>query len=194
MTKTIGVLGLQGAFVEHVNILKRLNVECHVVKTEQQLSQMDALILPGGESTTMALIAEREGLLEPLKAFIKSGKPVWGTCAGMILLAQEVHGSKIGGQQVLGGLHITVKRNAFGHQIDSFVTDLEFAGLSKVPGVFIRAPLVETEHPDVEILCRVPERNNCIVAVRQGNLLATSFHPELTSDTRVHEYFLKMLE
>ncbi|KAI8823516.1 PdxT/SNO family [Fimicolochytrium jonesii] len=206
----IGVLALQGAFTEHQHLLHRLteDVDSTVqVKTEAALLDptLDALILPGGESTTMALIAERTGLMEPLRNWVKAGKPVWGTCAGMILLSNEAHKIKIGGQSLIGGLDVTVKRNAFGAQVDSFVGDLSVPALTEperlFPGVFIRAPIIETVKPEkVQVLARVVKNaaptsaeDGDIVAVRQGHILATAFHPELTSDERFHRYFIDMV-
>jgi 5'-phosphate synthase pdxT subunit len=189
----IGVLALQGAFSEHINMLKKLNVEAIEVRLPKHLIDIDGLILPGGESTTMALIAHRNGMIEPLKEFIKKKKPVWGTCAGMILLSNHADNTKQDGQELLGGLDVDVLRNAFGHQVDSFTIPIEIP-LSKEPflGIFIRAPVIERVGKDVEVLVRIPERDNVIVACRQGHILATAFHPELTNDTRFHEYFLGM--
>ncbi|KAJ3190233.1 hypothetical protein HDU85_000526 [Gaertneriomyces sp. JEL0708] len=201
----IGVLALQGAYAEHINLLKRFKddvAEIIQVKTRDQLenSGLDALILPGGESTTMALVAERSGVMEPLREWVKSKKPVWGTCAGMILLSNTAHKIKKGGQTLIGGLDVTVKRNAFGAQVDSFVADLDVEALSDpkpFPGVFIRAPIIESlDADDVEILAKVKKERTGeenIVAVRQGNLLATAFHPELTEDTRFHRLFIEMV-
>ncbi|KAJ3149030.1 hypothetical protein HDU89_004032 [Geranomyces variabilis] len=202
----IGVLALQGAFAEHQHVLARLpGVESTVqVRTAAAIEDpsLDALVLPGGESTTMALIAERSGLMDPLRAFVKSGKPVWGTCAGMILLSNTAHATKAGGQNLIGGLAVTVKRNAFGAQVDSFVADLAIPTLihpeTLFPGVFIRAPIIESvDEKEVEVLARVPRKGEensegSIVAVRQGHILATAFHPELTEDDRFHRYFVDM--
>ncbi|KAJ3020600.1 hypothetical protein HKX48_000543 [Thoreauomyces humboldtii] len=205
----IGVLALQGAFSEHQHALDRLtdDVASTVqIKTAAAFDdpELDALVLPGGESTTMALIAERSGLLEPLRAWVKSGKPVWGTCAGMILLSNEAHQTKIGGQALIGGLDVTVKRNAFGAQVDSFVADLNIPGIVSpevpFPGVFIRAPVIETvdESKGVQVIARVQRKGETdpegsIVAVRQGHILATAFHPELTDDDRFHRYFIEVI-
>ncbi|KAJ3049354.1 hypothetical protein HK097_009644 [Rhizophlyctis rosea] len=202
----IGVLALQGAFTEHINLLNRLTDDIEAViqiKTPQQLesSNLDALILPGGESTTMALIAERNGLMEPLRGWVRAGKPVWGTCAGLILLSNTAHRTKQLGQPLIGGLSVSVKRNAFGTQLNSFVSDLSIPSLGPepFPAVFIRAPIIETlDDPSVEVLARVTNSDaggegENIVAVRQGSLLATAFHPELTADDRFHRYYLEMV-
>jgi len=153
---------------------------------------LDGLIIPGGESTTMGLVAERWGLVEPLRAWVHGGRPTWGTCAGMILLAERATGQKQGGQPLIGGLDVTVNRNYFGRQIDSFETTLIVAGFDppECPAVFIRAPGITEVGPEVEVLAELPE--SVIVAVRQGVILATAFHPELTPDVRWHELFLTM--
>jgi 5'-phosphate synthase pdxT subunit len=190
----VGVLALQGAFSEHIHLLKRLNVDAVEIRLPKELDNIDALILPGGESTTMALCAQRNGLLEPLRAFVRSGKPVWGTCAGMILLSNHADNTKKNGQELIGGLDVDVLRNAFGHQVDSFTSPLQVKGFSEpFLGVFIRAPIIEKVGRDVEVLVSIPEKNNAIVACRQGPILATAFHPELTTDTRFHELFLAMI-
>ena len=188
----IGVLALQGDFIEHVHILQTLGVDAVEVRKPEQLADLDGLILPGGESTTFGKLAAEFGLIEPLRAFCASGKPVWGTCAGMIFLAKEVGRS----QPVLGLMDVQVKRNAFGRQVDSFEQDLDIPALSAVKdgqprpfhAIFIRAPLLESVGKGVEVLAKLDD--GTIVAARQGNLLATSFHPELTQDTRFHKYFL----
>lgn len=189
----IGVLALQGAFAEHVAILRRLGAEAVEVRTPQQLEGLDGLIIPGGESTTMGLVAQRWGLVEPLRAWVHSGRPTWGTCAGMILLAARATGQKQGGQPLLGGLDVTVNRNYFGRQVDSFEATLTVAGFDppESPGVFIRAPGITAIGPDVEPLAGLP--GPVYVAVRQGPILATAFHPELTPDTRWHALFLDMV-
>ena len=191
---TIGVLALQGAFLEHVKMLRRLGAQAVEVRKAEQL---DGLIIPGGESTSMGLIAERWGLVEPLRQWVHSGRPTWGTCAGMILLAERATGQKRGGQTLLGGLDVTVNRNYFGRQVDSFETDLPVPMLGDVPfpAIFIRAPAIAEAGPTVEVLAQVTASNGetVIVAVRQGALLATAFHPELTQDTRWHELFLEMV-
>ena len=194
---TIGVLALQGAFLEHVKMLRRLGAQAVEVRKAEQLAELDGLIIPGGESTSMGLIAERWGLVEPLRQWVHSGRPTWGTCAGMILLAERATGQKRGGQTLLGGLDVTVNRNYFGRQVDSFETDLPVSLFGDVPfpAIFIRAPAIAEAGPTVEVLAQVTASNGetVIVAVRQGALLATAFHPELTQDTRWHELFLEMV-
>ncbi len=188
----IGVLALQGAFIEHIVILRELGAEAREVRTPEQLEGLDGLVLPGGESTTMGLIAQRWGLVEPLRAWVHGGKPTWGTCAGMILLADEATGQKQGGQPLIGGLHVVVNRNFFGRQVDSFETVLTVPSFDppESPGVFIRAPAITELGPDVEPLAELP--GPAYVAVRQGPILATAFHPELTRDTRWHALFIAM--
>ncbi|KAK0377164.1 SNO glutamine amidotransferase [Colletotrichum limetticola] len=247
---TIGVLALQGGFHEHVQLVRKAAVylataESSVpsprpeiaaieVRTEAELRSCDALIIPGGESTTISFIAAQSGLMEPLKEFVKvDRKPVWGTCAGAILLADEANATKKGGQELIGGLGVRVHRNHFGRQIESFVADLDLPFLtqgdgntktasSPYPGVFIRAPIVEeilsTEAGEkgdkpassaVEVLAVLPGRKTKaaegvsqstaddsvgdIVAVRQRNIFATSFHPELTDDVRIHVWWLEQV-
>jgi 5'-phosphate synthase pdxT subunit len=187
----IGILALQGAFIEHEQALARLGVETTQVRLPAHLDGLDGLIIPGGESTTIGQVGEEWGLLEPLRAFARSGKPVWGTCAGMILLAKEVLDPKPG-QPLLGLMDIAVRRNAFGRQVDSFETALAVPALGKAPfhAVFIRAPHIERVGKDVEVLAHLDE--GTIVAAREGNLLVTSFHPELTEDGRFHRYFVAM--
>lgn len=195
----IGVLALQGAFREHIKKLRQLGVEAVEVRLPGELTDLDGLIIPGGESTTMGKLAVAYGLVEPLQAY-RAQRPVWGTCAGLILLADQANGQKQGGQPLIGGLDITVDRNYFGRQVDSFETDLSVPALDAVtsPGdpagpfhaVFIRAPAVVAVGPDVEILAALS--NGAIVAVRQGQLLATAFHPELGDDLRFHRYFIAL--
>ena len=246
---TIGVLALQGAFVEHISLLQRaathtsslqnLSLDFIEVRTPSELASCAALILPGGESTAISLIAARCGLLEPLREFVKlHRKPVWGTCAGLILLAESANKSRAAGQELIGGLDVRVQRNYFGRQVESFEADLKLKfleGQEAFHSVFIRAPVVEKvldarevealssakggEESDVvkapavrgtkaevEILCRLPGRAKAlrdqtttaemlgedgdIVAVRQGNVFGTSFHPELTGDERIHAWWL----
>ncbi|MGQ9521914.1 MAG: pyridoxal 5'-phosphate synthase glutaminase subunit PdxT [Anaerolineae bacterium] len=189
----IGVLALQGAFIEHKNVLNRLGVQPVEVRLPEHLEGLNGLIIPGGESTTMGLLAQKWGLLEPLRAFARSGRPVWGTCAGMILLAKEIVDG-VPGQPILGLMDITVRRNAFGRQVDSFEADLEIPVLGDLPfhAVFIRAPVIERVGASVDVLASLDD--GTAVAVRQGNLLATAFHPELTSDDRFHRYFVKLAE
>jgi len=185
----IGVLALQGAVAEHVKALSRLGVETIEVKLPHDLENLDALIMPGGESTTISKLLSLYELTNPLKERIKGGFPVFGTCAGMILLAKEIVDSKI---EPIGGMDISVRRNAYGRQIDSFEQELEIPELGKdcFPGVFIRAPIVESINNGVEVLCKI---NGNPVAVRQGKLLACTFHPELTEDIRLHRYFIGMV-
>ncbi|MBE9471103.1 MAG: pyridoxal 5'-phosphate synthase glutaminase subunit PdxT [Chloroflexi bacterium] len=185
----VGVLALQGAFIEHENILARIGVEPVEVRLPGELEGLDGLILPGGESTTIGQVAERWGLLEPIRAFARSGRPLWGTCAGMVLMAKEVVDG-VSGQPRLELMDVVVRRNAFGRQVDSFEVGLEVPALGEEPfhAVFIRAPRIERVGKEVEILARLED--GAVVAVRQGNLLATAFHPELTDDDRFHRYFL----
>jgi len=188
----IGVLALQGAFAEHIAILHRLGADAIEVRTPAQMEGLDGLILPGGESTTMGLVAERWGLVAPLRAWVHGGKPTWGTCAGMILLADHATGQKQGGQPLIGGLHVTVNRNYFGRQVDSFETTLSVPRFDPPlsPGIFIRAPAITELGADVEPLAELP--GPVYVAVCQGPILATAFHPELTPDTRWHALFVEM--
>lgn len=188
---TIGVLALQGDVREHARALESTGARASAVRRQQELESVDALIIPGGESTTMWKLADAFELLEPLRSRIKEGLPVYGSCAGMIMLADRIEGG-IEGQQTLGGIDMVVRRNAFGRQVDSFEADLDFAARGVMRAVFIRAPWVESIGPDVDVLGRA-EPGDRIVAVRQGPLLATSFHPELTGDTRVHSYFVEMV-
>jgi 5'-phosphate synthase pdxT subunit len=195
-TPTVGVLALQGDVREHVAALQRLGVAAIAVRRPAELEACDGLVIPGGESTTMAKLARIFELFEPLQKRIGAGMPVLGTCAGMILLADRVEDGTVG-QETLGGLNITVRRNAFGRQVDSFEGDLVFAGLDDpVHAVFIRAPWVESVGPEVEVLARVEqgEAVGRIVAVRQGPLMATSFHPEVGEDARIHRLFCDLVE
>lgn len=197
MNTTIGVLALQGAFLEHETMLRQLGVRPVEVRKPEQLTGLDGLIIPGGESTTMGLVAERWGLVAPLKAWVQSGKPTWGTCAGMILLAERAIGQKAGGQPLIGGLDVTVNRNYFGRQADSFETLLHVPVLGEPPirAVFIRAPAIVEIGAGVDVLATTAGRagEEVIVAVQQGNLLATAFHPELTNDLRWHAYFVSQV-
>ncbi|WP_184617732.1 pyridoxal 5'-phosphate synthase glutaminase subunit PdxT [Sphaerisporangium krabiense] len=188
---TIGVLALQGDVREHARSLEAAGARAVAVRRPAELDAVDALIVPGGESTTMWKLADAFEMLEPLRAHIKGGMPTYGSCAGMIMLADRIEGG-IDGQQTIGGIDMVVRRNAFGRQIDSFEASLDFAGRGPLRAVFIRAPWVESVGPDVEVL-GVAEPGDRIVAVRQGPLLATSFHPELTGDARVHSYFVEMV-
>jgi len=187
----VGVLALQGDVREHARALASAGVEPVEVRRPEELAAVDGLVLPGGESTTIGRLLRIFGLLEPLRAAVRAGLPVYGSCAGMILLAQDVLDGRPD-QPLVGGLDVVVRRNAFGRQVDSFEADLEIDGLTGPPlhAVFIRAPWVEKAGDDVTVLARVGEHP---VAVRQGNLLATSFHPELTGDTRMHELFVDMV-
>ncbi|MEU4703484.1 pyridoxal 5'-phosphate synthase glutaminase subunit PdxT [Nonomuraea dietziae] len=186
----IGVLALQGDVREHVHMLEEAGAHATAVRRPAELDAVEGLVIPGGESTTIWKLAEIFDLLEPLRMRIKDGMPAYGSCAGMIMLADRIQDG-IEGQQTIGGIDMVVRRNAFGRQVDSFESDLSFAG-ADVHAVFIRAPWVESVGSEVEVLATAPPGDR-IVAVRQGPLLATSFHPELTGDTRVHEYFVNMV-
>ncbi|MEV5413435.1 pyridoxal 5'-phosphate synthase glutaminase subunit PdxT [Thermopolyspora sp. NPDC052614] len=225
----IGVLALQGDVREHMRALASSGVRAVAVRRPAELAAVDALVIPGGESTTMWKLAEAFELLEPLRLRIKEGMPAYGSCAGMIMLADRIEGG-VEGQQTIGGIDMSVRRNAFGRQVDSFEADIDFADRGTIRAVFIRAPWVESVGPGVEVLGRVPggagrsdasaprdasrgdgdeagartpaarpgavadpAGDDRIVAVRQGPLLATSFHPELTGDWRVHSYFVEMV-
>jgi 5'-phosphate synthase pdxT subunit len=186
------VLALQGDVAEHLRMLHTAGAAPVPVRRPEELVDLDGLVLPGGESTTIAKLARIFEVLEPVRAAIKDGLPVYGSCAGMILLADRIEDGVVG-QETFGGLDIVVRRNAFGRQVDSFEADLELTDAA--PGepfraVFIRAPWVESVGADVRVLARALGR---IVAVRQGNLMATSFHPELTGDDRVHRYFVELV-
>lgn len=201
MSLTVGVLALQGDVAEHLRALAQLGVRTCALRRASELATVDGLLIPGGESTTMDKLLHLFDLADPIRARIASGMPVFGSCAGMIMLADRVVGGSAG-QRTLGGLDITVRRNAFGRQVDSFEEDLLVPELRDgatipVPAVFIRAPWVEDVGPGVEVLARTsgndPTGNGHAVAVRQGNLLATSFHPEITGDLRFHEYFVALV-
>lgn len=187
--RTVGVLALQGDFREHREVLERLGHLVREIRKPDQLETLDALIIPGGESTTIARLILSNGFQQPLRDFCASGRPTWGTCAGAILLARQVDSLDRPGIEVMD---IAVRRNAFGRQVDSFEADLDIAGLGGPPfhAVFIRAPLIESVFGDAEAVATLED--GTIVAARQGNLLATSFHPELTGDTRLHELFLSI--
>ena len=193
----IGVLALQGAFLEHANMLRKLGAEPVEVRLPQDLADLDGLIIPGGESTTIGKLANQFGLIEPLQAFISAGHALWGTCAGLIFLAKNIGATGSGGHVVpprLAVMDVTVDRNAFGRQVDSFEADLRlnFAP-DEAPfrAVFIRAPKIESVGPQVEVLAQLAD--GALVAARQENLLVTAFHPELTNDLRFHRYFLEMV-
>jgi len=189
---TIGVLALQGDVREHTRALRGAGAEVVPVRRPEDLGRVDALVLPGGESTTMGRLLEVFNLLEPLRQVLAGGMPVYGSCAGLILLAREVTDGRPD-QALVGGLDVVVRRNAFGRQVDSFEADLDMAGVDGGPvhAVFIRAPYVEATGPGVEVLACVGDHP---VAVRQGPLLATSFHPELGGDGRVHELFVRQVK
>ena len=188
-TPVVGVLALQGDFREHIAVLNGLGADARPIRRESELAEIDGLVIPGGESSVMDKLSRTFGLADPLKAAIADGLPVYGTCAGLIMLADSLLDA-ITGQQSLGGFDIAVRRNAFGSQLDSFETDLDIPELGVEPmhAVFIRAPIVESVGDSVRVLASVPDGR--IVAVEQGNLLGTSFHPEMTGDTRFHSYFL----
>ena len=192
----VGVLALQGDVREHQLALEQGGARTRRVKTLEDLAMVDALVIPGGESTTMSKLAVTSGLLEPLRERIRAGMPAFGSCAGMIMLAGEIRDGRAD-QQTIGGLDVVVRRNAFGRQVDSFEADVQMPEVAAAPfhAIFIRAPWVESVGPDVQILGTVARAasEDRIVAVRQGPLLATSFHPELTGDFRVHQYFLQMI-
>ena len=189
MTK-IGILALQGAFAEHEQVLKALDVETVQIRNQQDWethADLDGLILPGGESTVMGKLLHDLDLFEPIKTKINAGLPVFGTCAGLILLAKTIVGDQT---KHLASMDINVARNAYGRQLGSFVTNADFKGIGEIPMVFIRGPIIETIGPEVEILAQV---NGAIVAAKEKHMLVTSFHPELTGDTRVRTYFLEMI-
>lgn len=185
----VGVLALQGDFREHLAVLRGLGADAVPVRRPEELDEVAGLVIPGGESSVMDKLSRAFGLAGPLKAAIAGGLPVYGTCAGLIMLADTIVDG-IAGQQSLGGLDVAVRRNAFGSQVDSFETDLDIPqlGVEPVHAVFIRAPIVESVGERATVLARVPDGR--VVAVEQGDLLGTSFHPEITGDTRFHAYFL----
>ena len=184
-----GVLGLQGDFREHIDTFQRLGTEAVDVRRPEQLDEIDALVIPGGESTTIGKLALHYGFIPKLKERVADGMAVWGTCAGAIFIARDVPGHP---HPLAGLMDMTVRRNAFGRQLDSFEADLDVPALGADPfhAVFIRAPLIEAVGDGVEVVSRLAD--GTIVAARQDNLLATSFHPELTHDGRFHDYFLKL--
>jgi 5'-phosphate synthase pdxT subunit len=186
----VGVLALQGTFIEHIDSLRQLGVDAPPIRLPRELHTLDGLIIPGGESTTMLRLMEGFGLIEPIRKMAQDGLPTWGTCAGMILLAKSLSNYEM---ETLGLMDMKVRRNAFGSQIDSFEADLEIPLVGEEPfhAVFIRAPVIEEAMADVEILSRLPD--DTIVAARQNLLLACAFHPEFTDDLRFHSYFLNMI-
>jgi 5'-phosphate synthase pdxT subunit len=190
----IGVLALQGAFIEHEQALKRLGVDAVEVRLPRDLDGCDGVIIPGGESTTIGKLAVHYRLVEPLREMARSGKALWGTCAGLIFMAKEVGRD----QPLLGLMDVTVERNAFGRQVDSFEADLKVSGINgerPFHAIFIRAPLIKSVGAGVEVIARAEKDDRpVIVAARQDRLLVTSFHPELSGDDRFHRYFLKMAE
>jgi 5'-phosphate synthase pdxT subunit len=193
---TVGVLALQGDVREHRRVLESCGAATAVVRRPEELDRVDALVIPGGESTTMWRLARTFELLDPLRKRVEQGMPAYGSCAGMIMLADRIKDGAAG-QETIGGIDMLVRRNAFGRQVDSFESDVVMSGLdTPFHAVFIRAPWVESVGEGAETLGRAATGDSAgrIVAVRQGHLLATSFHPELTGDPRVHEYFLEMVK
>ena len=188
----IGVLALQGDFREHINTLTSLGVDSIEVRTVADMEKSTGLIIPGGESTAIQKLAMNFGLLEPIRSAIRDGLPTFGTCAGLIMLADEILDG-IPGQVGFGGLDISVRRNAFGNQLDSFETQLTFEGISgsKIEAAFIRAPIVERVGEGVQILSKLDDGR--VVAVRNESILGISFHPEISGEKRVHEYFVGMI-
>ena len=187
---TIGVLALQGAFIEHVHMLERLGAKAREVRLPSDLDGLDGLIIPGGESTTIGKLLVHYELLEPLRKLVDSGFPIYGTCAGTILLAKDIGGLD---QPLLATMDLVVERNAFGRQLQSFETDLKIAGLGEEPfrAVFIRAPAIKSTGPGVDVIASL--ENGTIVAARQNSLLVSCFHPELTEDARFHRAFLEQV-
>ncbi|MFD4701844.1 pyridoxal 5'-phosphate synthase glutaminase subunit PdxT [Streptomyces niveus] len=185
----IGVLALQGDVREHLAALTAAGAVPQAVRRPDELAAVDGLVIPGGESTTMSKLAVLFGMLEPLRARVRAGMPVYGTCAGMILLAEKILDPR-SGQETVGGIDMIVRRNAFGRQNESFEAAVDVTGVGPVDGVFIRAPWVESVGAEVEVLA---EHGGHVVAVRQGNALATAFHPELTGDHRLHGFFTEMV-
>ena len=188
-TARVGVLGLQGDFAEHLRTLRGIGAEAVDVRRPDQLDEIDALIIPGGESTTIGKLAERYGIIPKLRERAAAGMPIWGTCAGAIFIAKDVPGHP---HPIAALMDISVERNAFGRQQESFEADLDVKGIAGAPyhAVFIRAPKITKTGTDVETLAALEDGS--VVAARQGNLLATSFHPELTADDRFHRYFLSL--
>jgi 5'-phosphate synthase pdxT subunit len=186
----IGVLALQGAVTEHIEMLSALDAEAVAVRLPSELNGLDALIIPGGESTTIGKLLSDYSLIGPIRQLARQGFPILGTCAGLVLLARKVPNLQM---EPIGAIDIEVKRNAFGRQIDSFEADLQIPALGNgnFHGVFIRAPIIEKAEHGVEILCKL---NGSPVAVRQGKMVACAFHPELTDDLRFHKYFLDLVK
>jgi len=186
----VGVLALQGTFIEHIGMLRQLGVEASPIRLPHELDTLDGLIIPGGESTTMLRLMKSFGLIQPIREMARDGLPIWGTCAGMVLLAKSISNYEM---ETLGLMDMKIRRNAFGSQIDSFEVDLEIplVGEELFHAIFIRAPIVKEAKPGVKILSRLPDGN--IVAARQNLLLACAFHPEFTDDLRFHSYFLNMV-
>jgi 5'-phosphate synthase pdxT subunit len=186
----IGVLALQGAFAEHVALLEKLEVQAFPIRLAQDLTALDGLVIPGGESTTMLHLMKEYALGAPLKGLALDGLPMMGTCAGMVMLAKHASGLD---RETLGAMDIDVKRNAFGRQVDSFETDLDIPVIGEPPfhAVFIRAPFIERAGDGVEVLAKLA--NGAGVAARQGKLIVLAFHPELTSDTRLHSFFVEVV-
>jgi len=186
----VGVLALQGTFIEHIGILRQLGVDAPPIRLVRELDTLDGLVIPGGESTTMLRLMESFGLIQPIRELALDGLPIWGTCAGMVLLAKDVSNYEM---KTLGLMDMRVRRNAFGSQVDSFEADLEIPLVGEEPfhAVFIRAPIIEEAKPCVEILSRLLD--GTIVAIRQDWLVACAFHPEFTNDLRFHSYFLNMV-
>lgn len=189
----IGVLALQGDFREHLEVLAKCSAEAIPVRTAEELSSCDGLIIPGGESTVIEKLADMYSLTSPIKKAIADGMPVFGTCAGLILLANEIVDG-IPGQKGFGGLDISVRRNAFGNQLDSFETELAFQGIGGAPvrAAFIRAPIVEKVGTGVQVLSSLTDET--IVAVKSGNILGIAFHPEISGEHRVHQFFIEMVK
>lgn len=187
----VGILALQGDFREHTEMLQKIGVESVLIKLPKQLKLVDRLIIPGGESTTIGKLLSIYDLIEPIRKRVKEGMPIWGTCAGAILMAKHISDG-LPNQNSLRLMDITARRNAFGSQLDSFETDLKIKQIGTTPldVVFIRAPILELPGDNVEILAELDDKK--IVAVKQNKMIATCFHPELTNDTRFHEYFLSL--
>jgi len=189
----IGVLALQGAFIEHISVIQQLGVEASPVRLPNELGSLDGLIIPGGESTTILNLMQSFNFIQPLKELAQAGLPILGTCAGMVCLAKKVSNSINSNMETLAVMDMEVRRNAFGRQIDSFETELPVPALGDEPfvAIFIRAPIIERAGPRVEILAKLP--NDIAVAARQGKLVVSAFHPELSHDLRFHRYFLKIV-